>query len=456
MMKKWGVVLVCAVAGASMLIAGANAISTPTGTPTIDLSTRAAVMNYLASHGIDSKKIVIQRGARNYAGPHCPGKNWNCTTSKRVVQLSYGPNVTQFQCTPSTLGSATSPDTCVIVQVSSGAANNATCLEKSASPTAAQSCLIYQTNTSGVNYANVNQDVDTGTGAIQNTTQYAGIDQTNDSGQNIAVVVQTTSQVAKTTAAGGLQSQDGHQTVSVEQNSNTSHNQADVSQSLALTAKTSYMPAVTQNQNTDGSLGPNTAASVRQTSVSGSNTGNINQLHDLDANVAHATTASQTQGAPTGGLLGHFEQDSTGVSIANGVQKETQDMHAAFVPNLSQTQWGPAYFGSPQGSNAADRYTIQQTSTQDASSPAAMQDDQVYANCETSGSCSVQQTINQDRQSYSNTCDGQSCHIGLTATTDDGETSSSTCSGLSTEGPGACPFPPAPPPPPPPLAPVLS
>src|SRR5207244_13305803 len=31
---------------------------------------------------------VIQRGARNYAGPACPGKRWNCTKATRVVQIA--------------------------------------------------------------------------------------------------------------------------------------------------------------------------------------------------------------------------------------------------------------------------------------------------------------------------------------------------------------------------------
>ena len=90
MLKKWGVLILGAVTGAAVLIAGANAVTAPITTPSVDLSSKAAVMKYLAKHGIDSKKIVIQRGARNYAGPRCPGKGWNCTTSKRVVQISYG------------------------------------------------------------------------------------------------------------------------------------------------------------------------------------------------------------------------------------------------------------------------------------------------------------------------------------------------------------------------------
>src|SRR5262245_30582495 len=87
MLKKWGVLLLGASLCAVVLIAGANAVTAPITTPSFDLASKAAVMKYLATHGIDTKKIVIQRGARNYAGPHCPGKGWTCTTSKRVVQI---------------------------------------------------------------------------------------------------------------------------------------------------------------------------------------------------------------------------------------------------------------------------------------------------------------------------------------------------------------------------------
>ena len=178
MLKKWGVLLLGALAASAVLIVGANAVTVPvtTPSPSLDLSSRAAVMKYLASHGIDSKKIVIQRawttlnpatgkiviqrGARNYAGLHCPGKGWTCTTSKHVVQISYAMNVTQFTCTPSTDGVSIAPNDCLIVQSSDGAANYAYCTQKIADPTGTQSCAVYQLNTNGVNYASVTQQID--------------------------------------------------------------------------------------------------------------------------------------------------------------------------------------------------------------------------------------------------------------------------------------------------------
>ena len=106
MLKRSGVLLLGTIVAAMALIGGAGAVVQPQSitSPAIDLSTRSSVVKYLSSLGIDSKRIVIQRGARNYAGPHCPGKGWTCTTAKRVVQISFAMNVTQFQCTPSTGG----------------------------------------------------------------------------------------------------------------------------------------------------------------------------------------------------------------------------------------------------------------------------------------------------------------------------------------------------------------
>ena len=60
MLKKWAVLLLCALAAAAVMIAGANAVARPAATPALDLSSRAAVLDYLASHGIDTKGIVTQ------------------------------------------------------------------------------------------------------------------------------------------------------------------------------------------------------------------------------------------------------------------------------------------------------------------------------------------------------------------------------------------------------------
>src|SRR6476469_9136588 len=116
MLRECALPVFAALAVAAVVIAGAGAVAQPAPMPGLELSNRAAVAKYLASHGITTKRFVVQRGARNYAGPSCPGKGWTCTTSKRVVQISFGPNVTQFTCTASSGGYSSPPNDCLIVQ----------------------------------------------------------------------------------------------------------------------------------------------------------------------------------------------------------------------------------------------------------------------------------------------------------------------------------------------------
>src|SRR5437879_1191084 len=140
-MKRFGVL--AAIGLAVVFVSGAGG-----GTAKIDLLTRAGVTQYLVSHGIDPAGIVIQRGARNYAGPNCPGKGWTCSHAARVVQISSDAD-NRFQCTPSSGGLVAAPDTCTIVQISAGGRNDARCYERSAQPVVTQSCTITQQNTTG-------------------------------------------------------------------------------------------------------------------------------------------------------------------------------------------------------------------------------------------------------------------------------------------------------------------
>ena len=50
-----------------------------------DLSSLPQVMDYLRAIGVDPAGVVVQQGQLNYAGPNCPGAEWNCTASNRVV-----------------------------------------------------------------------------------------------------------------------------------------------------------------------------------------------------------------------------------------------------------------------------------------------------------------------------------------------------------------------------------
>ncbi len=65
----------------------------------IDVSTRAAVVHYLRSIHVSAKGVVIQRGLRNYAGAHCPGKGWTCAgTRHTVVQIAKRGGLNRFAC----------------------------------------------------------------------------------------------------------------------------------------------------------------------------------------------------------------------------------------------------------------------------------------------------------------------------------------------------------------------
>src|SRR6266498_4541630 len=101
--------------------AGVLLLSAGAGTGAVgsapDLTTQRGVTQYLAALGLSPDGFVVQRGARNYAGPSCPGKRWNCTTARRVVQIGNAVSATNsFTCTPASTGTNAGTSTCVIVQ----------------------------------------------------------------------------------------------------------------------------------------------------------------------------------------------------------------------------------------------------------------------------------------------------------------------------------------------------
>jgi hypothetical protein len=443
-------------AAAAVIGASAGAHTQQVVLPPAHVSTSALVKKILASHGIDPKGVVVQHGVWNYAGPTCPGIGWTCTTAKRVIQFSARASNNQFQCSPSNSfgGSANPPDQCEIVQVSTDGNNTARCYERSQTSGVSQSCVIFQTSTTGTNHLEVLQQVDVHGGASQDATQYAGTNQQSDSGRNDAHIQQQINEDTHDAGPGGAQTQHGSQSVSVEQYSDTGDNSADVHQSLALQEQINgpSRGTVVVNQKQDATdTEPNTNAGIVQHSSSGENNAHLNQSHDLSAQAPNNATGSQTQGTQDGGINGHFDQLSTGLSINHGEQHEHQRLdpiHAA--AGLSQTQWGPMWMGSPQGTNPNDQYNVNQLSDQHASN-SAFQEDDAFGNCDTSGNCDIDQRINQNGNSQTNSCSGPSCHIGLFVSSGQGEgNGTDTCSGQIEEETGNCPEPPGPPPPPPP------
>jgi hypothetical protein len=434
------------VLAACVLVAGAGAVTKPSVSPRVQINTAAGLAKYLGSlKGVDLKRLVVQIGARNYAGPSCPGVGWTCTTAKHVLQ--YGTK-NSFQCTPSSGGSATSPDSCTIVQMSTAANpnNSATCVETDTSATASQSCVIFQdsSSTSGSNTATVTQTINVAGTGTQGTSQYAGIAQTSDTGANTATVTQTINESTSSPGSnsGGTEQQDGHQGSSVSQNAfSTGSNTANVTQSLALSAMTSGVKTISQLQNTDQSQGPNSNSDIEQQSGSGDNTATLNQSNNLSAVAAGATSGTQTQGSPVGGQNGMFNQFSNGgTDKITGSQVEHQSQTANPVPgsSVAQTQYDPQSYDPNQFNSAANTYNLSQSSFQNQNKPGGFQDGQEFARCITSGECTVNEGITQNGQSSSNSCGPlSSCDINVTQTTTSEGTSSSTCSS-SVDSEGGC------------------
>jgi len=442
--SRWGLIVLATLASAAVLTASAGAVTQ--GSRGVNVSTRADVVLYLTSLGIDAHGIVVQRGSHNYAGANCPGKGWTCTTAKRVLQIASSKgDDNSFQCSASTAfgGSANAPTECTIVQVSSGGDNVARCTEHSGDAVG-QSCRIAQSNTTGANRIQVEQHVNTNDGASQLATQYAGSTQVNGSGRNDVQISQQLQLQAKSVDATGTQTQDGHQAASVTQSSDTGNNTAQVNQSMQLKADAKGGPSIEQDQNTDGSINTNTG--VRQNSNSGSNTAQVNQSNQYDEHIGQADTGSQTQGDPGGGLNVFFDQSSTGLSKIDAHQSEQQNMHSEHVGSLSQTQYGPVWADPSQGSNPGDTYNIDQRSQQRGDS-SPDQSNQLVAECNTSGNCTVNQTTQEQGQNTNNSCTGSSCFTGIIVTTGEGGTTSTTCNGEDSEF--SCPGNEPPPPPPP-------
>jgi hypothetical protein len=420
---------------AAALVSGAWGASAKT-----DLSTRAGVVRYLVLHGIDSTGVVIQRGNRNYAGPSCPGKGWTCSHAARVVQISNSDNM--YQCTPSSGGLVAAPDTCTIVQISTGGSNNARCVETSSQAVVAQACKIQQQNKTGDNNAFSSQSVDVGPGhdeppsadeasdglepggdvrqlsavldlSTETASQTAELHQVNGSGSNASEVVQTIHQRTNTLDPSGAQAQDGHQNLVATQVSDTGDNSSSVHQSLAQKADATGVAAVTQSQNAQN-LGPNTNADIRQTSTLGVNVSHLNQKNQLTMRSEKIATVTQTQGSSGGGLNGHVDESSPGLSRSFATQAEQQKMNAdSLATSLTQNQFGPLFCCSTQQLNPNDVFRITQRSSQQAND-GAQQTNAGVGNCDTSGTCSTTQSIQQQGGTpTTNSCTGQNCHTGI-------------------------------------------
>jgi hypothetical protein len=441
------------VTAAAIVIAAAGAGTTHVAIKKIDLSTTAAVKKYLRSIHVNPKRVVVQRGARNYAGPSCPGTRWNCTSTARpVVQISRGAGKNLFECSTSK---------CSVVQSSPApvATNTAKCIKTMG---ISQSCSITQSSATANNRAIVFQDATKLTGLTQNGSQTAQIFQTASGGSTVAngneaCVTQRMNLSAQTTSTKGTpvsSSLDAHQTITISQDSpfgaNVAHDAASggascgaspVEQTQSVSQTATGRGGITQNENATAA-GPNMLLGIQQNpntpNAEGTNTADFRQTSTLTATAyTPVGPVSQTQGSSGGGLKATISQFSHGEShVASGVmpakQSETQTQHAAksttddtLPPNTTQTQIGPVRCCSNQADNPNDTLDINQESTQDNDThDSQTQTNNLQVDCSTSGECDAKQTTTVDGSttvndpppgqnvSASTTCSGSDCTTG--------------------------------------------
>jgi hypothetical protein len=395
---------------------------------------------------------VIQRGLRNYAGAHCPGKGWNCTgTSHPVVQVAKAGGTNTFRCATAR---------CAVVQLAASAlsTNTAKCIKIGG--LAPQSCTINQSSATGNNVAIVYQLAVGALARTQTASVTASITQqaTGAANTNTACVSQNVLMDGSTVAVQPVTvALEAHQTVTIHQDSSHGGNSAQSSatalgacdtghplaQNQVLNAVDVARGSITQNENAANS-GPNMTIDIEQNqsplffgSAHGPNSANFNQTNSLNA---VATTpngpVSQTQSSVNGGLLGTINQDSRDLSTAAATQTETQceDAHSnasvkcdhatADSPSysLSQTQYGPVHKGvgtATQTGNTGDTFSVNQSSTQDDDQGSGSnQSNLVQGDCSTSGTsptaCTVTQNTNVDGQTHTNTQSGQDVDTSTT------------------------------------------
>ena len=459
-----------ATVAAVVLVGGSGAGTTKVRATThVDVSTRTAVVHYLRSIHVNPRGVVIQRGARNYAGARCPGKRWSCASTKRtVVQIAAAGGKNAYSCTGSN---------CSVIQVAAAptATNTAKCIKTTG---LSSSCTINQSSTSANNIAIVLQIAAKTSGLTQTATLSAQITQrtTGANAFNRACVLQQVEIDGSTVAKRGTPvsvNLAAHQTVNVKQDSATGDNSVQkattstagacdspttpLTQTQILTSTASGSGPITQNQNSVDT-GPNIVLDIAQNqsagffgTATGKNTANFLQTNTLTA-IANtpAGPVNQTQSSANGGILAGVNQDSRGLSTANATQMETQceDAHTTVIPtchtatpdppgySLTQTQFGPMRKGagdSAQTGNencvpSCNTFAVNQTSKQD-NDTGNNQTNLIQGDCSTTGNCTVTQNTNINGTPSTNTQSGQDVNTQTTCTGSDCESTGPTTTG---------------------------
>jgi hypothetical protein len=442
---------VVSVAAVALIAGSSAAFADAQGAAAIDVSTRAAVVDYLRSIHIDPRGVVIERGLRNYAGANCPGAGWTCTaTTHPVVQVAAAGGSNTFRCTTAS---------CVVVQIANARAsgtNLATCIKTGGS---AQTCTINQASPSKNNKAVVYQNIAKTSGLTQSFTSTVTITQKATGSAvapnlNEACVYQSIS----LDRSGTIKSpkvilvQNAHQSVTIKQDSANGGNLAaesatpqgactlgQITQRQTLHSILTVPKLIKQRQNA-GTLTPNVIINIKQNRTKGflgiahgQNTANFDQYTALTA-VANSPNGriGQTQSSAHGGLLGTINQDSRDVSTAVATQTEIQcedgaqtgltacdsaDSDSGQAPTLTQNQFGPVHKGSgisKQTGNAADSFSIYQSSTQDDDSgPGSHQTNDIQGDCSTNGNCQINQSTDINGVQTSNSASGQNVQTSL-------------------------------------------
>jgi len=448
------------------------------GTARIDLSTRAAVVHYLRAIHVNPRGVVIQRGARNYAGPNCPGKGWTCTsTAHLVVQVASAGGKNLFTCAAAS---------CTVVQAAqaTAAANTAKCVKTNG---ISQSCSINQVSATADNIAIVYMNVLKTTGLTQDASQVANIVQQATGGSTVhnnnrACVTEFMKVDTSTVAARGMPvfaTLDGHQTLNVKQDSRYGNNTATESANsssggscaafdathqtitqLQIIKQTATGAARIQQDENTHPQGANLSLDIEQNKNGGglgpdnTNDAVFFQDNTLTA-IAKTPTGDvhQTQSTANGGLLADVNQFAHGHSNADAHQTEIQCQHGTSNGQLTctpgnavydQTQYGPvrktpgnsSQTGNEDCTPTCDLFTVTQGSTQDNDSHSG-QTNLVQGGFSTDGSGSVEQTTTVDGETTRNAQAGQNVDTTTNCTGSDCNTTCTgdTCTTFTDNGP---------------------
>jgi hypothetical protein len=391
-----------AVIAAVALVSSSGAATAKTQKVTrIDVSTRAAVIHYLRSIHVKAKGAVIQRGALNYAGAHCPGSRWTCASTRHtVVQIAKRGGQNRFVCRSAS---------CTVVQLTGvshgvylgrqlakgggGGGSSGVCIKTTG---LTQSCTISQSGV-GPNSAVVYESAGNQSGLTQTASYTATITQvatgTAATSGNTACVTQSVSLTGSTTAKKGVPvtvTLEAHQSVTIRQDvaGQGTNNAAQaatydgttagcqplslsssINQSQTLNSIANGSGSITQNEDDqfiacgDGVTGDygNLCLDIEQNQASGNgvasgpNNANFTQTSAQQAvantpagpvTQTQSSTCTNNPNAPAncvmpGGLVGTLNQDSSGMSTASVTQNETQCEDAA-TSGLTTCTTGPA------------------------------------------------------------------------------------------------------------------